>query len=251
MAQPLLWSRAGGNRAMTRTLWHLGLAVLSTIGLSACRSTGPLHVVVDPALADGEVYEVSGLVNRYWGKPLSFGAFSTKKTRVGETWAWSAGLFEVGAGKRVQPYRFVFVGERGEEWKVECRAKTPILRHADDRGEWEIPIGETRLGCAMQDPSAARVHALTVAGNGLDFRGETDFGGEPIEIRALHQIPDRNGKPRRIPGVLGYELRQDDRVLASVDLLGKGRVYLANGLPESLRTPVAMTATVLMFFGES
>lgn len=236
---------------MTSNLRHLGLTLLATIALSACRSTGPLHVVVDPALANGEVYEVSGLVNRYWGKPLTFGGFSTRKTRLGESWTWTAGLFDVGAGRHVQPYRFVFVGERGEEWKVECRAKTPILRHSDDHGHWQIAIGETRLGCAMSEPWAERVHALVVAGNGLDFRGETDCGGEPIEIRALHQILGRDGRPRRIPGVLGYELRQDDRVLASVDLLGKGRVYLASGLPKTLRTPVAMTATVLMFFGES
>jgi hypothetical protein len=236
---------------MTRILRQLGIVTIG-IALTACTVGRPLHVVVDPSLAAGEVYEVSGLVNRYWGRPLAFGGFSTKKTRVGESWTWTAGIFDLGAGRRVRPYRFVFVGERGEEWKVECRARTPILRRThDDGGYWQVALGETRLGCAMQDPTGAFVHALTVAGNGLDFGGETDFGGAPIEIRSLHRVADEGGRARRIPGVLGYELLQHDRVLASVDLLGKGRVYLARDTPAELRTPVAMTATVMMLFGES
>jgi hypothetical protein len=235
---------------MKSDLRCFGLAAL-LIGLSACSSSGPLHVIVDPTLAAGEVYEVKGMTNRYWGKPLTFGGFATKKTRVGENWSWTTGLFDVSGGMRTQPYRFVFVDEQGGEWKVECRARTPILRHADDRGSWEMPLGETRLGCAMHDPTDERVHALALSGNGFDFRGETDFGGEPIEIRGLNQIPDRDGRPRRLPGVLGYELRQEGRAIASVDLLGNGRVYLAPDLPPELRGPVAMTATVLMFFGEA
>jgi hypothetical protein len=243
---------------MSTNLRHLGIAASKLLGiaaalvfLGACRTTGPLHVDVDPALATADVYEVKGLTNRHWGKPVSFGGFSTRKTRVGETWAWTSGTFGVGVGKRTRPYRFIFVGERGEEWKVECRAKTPILRHVDDRGEWEVPLGETQLGCAMQDPTGARVHALTLAGIG-DFRGSTDFGGAPIEIRSLDTIAAAEGhRALTLPGAIGYELRQDGRVIAGVDVLDKGRVYLARDLAPELRTPVAMTATVLLLFHES
>ena len=70
---------------MIRIARCLGLA-FSVACLAACQSSGPLRVVVDPALAAGDVYEVSGHVNRYWGRPLSFGPFATEKTRVGETW---------------------------------------------------------------------------------------------------------------------------------------------------------------------
>ena len=125
------------------------------LALAACHSTGPLHVVVDPTLAGGDVYEVSGLTNRYWGKPVRFGDFQTRKTRVGESWSWSAGIWNVlggnlGGGVHVQPYRFVFVGEQGAEWQVECRAKTPVLRHTGEHHETQVRIGETRLGCAMR-----------------------------------------------------------------------------------------------------
>jgi len=231
-----------------------GLA-LALLALAGCHSAGPLHVVVDPTLATGDVYEVSGLTNRYWGKPMRFGDFQTRKTRVGESWSWSAGLWNVaggnlGGGVRVQPYRFVFVGEQGAEWQVECRAKTPILRHAGDHHETEVRIGDTRLGCAIRDANE-RVNALSLTGYGYDFTGTTDFGGEPIDIRVLRELPGRDGRPVRIPGVLGYELRQGSQVMASVDLLGKGRVYLAREAPAELRDQLAMTATVLMFFGES
>ncbi len=232
---------------MPRNTRHLGVPALALM-LAACSSSGPLRVVVDPSLATAEVYDVRGMTNRHWGQSLSFGSFATEKTRVGESWTWTAGLFDVAAGKRVQPYRFVFVGEQGERWQVECRAQTPILRQHGAHGSWELPLGETRLGCALRAPDE-RVHALAVAGTGLDFRGEAFFEETPITILALHEVPDREGRPRRVPAVLGYELRQGDRVLGSVDLLGHGRVYLARDLAPAERVPVAMTATVLMFLG--
>ena len=238
------------NRIVRQLSCHLGLAA-SLLVLSACSSSGPLHVAVDPTLAAGDIYDVRGLTNRYWGKPVSFGNFSTKKTRVGETWASTTGSSDYGVGRRTHPLRFTFVGEGGEEWKVECRAKTPILRHADEHGEWEVPLGETRLGCSLQDPTGTRVHALTLAGSG-ELRGTTDVGGAPIEIRSLDTLVGRNEhQTLTLPAAIGYELRQDGRVLAGVDLLGRGRVYFARELPPELRTPVALTATVLMLFHES
>lgn len=238
----------------------LGLAVLgSAVGFAGCSTTAPLHVIVDPSLATAEVYEVDGLTHRSWGKPLKFGSFHTEKTHVGETWKWTTGIFSVETGgekagvergTRGEPYRFVFVGEKGEEWQVDCRAKTPILGWRTSHEVGSVAIGETRLGCAMRDPAGA-VHSLAIHGTGMDFRGETRFGDAVIDIRALHDVPDRDGKPFSIPGSLGYELRQGEHVIASVDLLGKGRVYLARELPAELRTPVAMTATVLLFFRET
>lgn len=244
---------------MKRNQKLLSLAVLGgALGLAGC-STAPLHVIVDPSLATAEVYEVDGLSNRYWGKPVKFGSFRTEKTRVGETWTWATGVFsaemgdkkvDVEKGTRGKPYRFLFVDERGEEWQVDCRARTPILGWRSKNEEGSVAIGETRLGCAMRDP-AGTVHALALHGTGLDFRGDTRFGDVVIGIRALHDVPDRNGQPFSIPGSLGYELRQGEHVIASVDLLGKGRVYLARELPPELRAPVAMTATVLLLFHET
>jgi len=224
--------------------------LLTAAAVVACRSNPPLHVVVDPSLARGDAYEVSGFTSRHWGEPLRFGGFTTRKTSAGATWTWSAAAFDFGGGVRTQPYRFVFVGEQGEEWQVECRAKTPILRHTYENGSVELPVGETRLSCALRDPSSA-VHTLTLAGDAVDFRGVAAVGDPPLEIRPLHDVPDSAGDAHRIPGVLGYELRQGDRVLGSVDLLGRGRVYLASGLPSELRTATAMTAAVLLLFGNA
>jgi hypothetical protein len=238
----------------------LGLAVLgSALGFAGCSSTAPLHVIVDPSLATAEVYEVDGLTNYYWSKPIKFGPFRTEKTRVGETWTWTTEIFSVEAGDKElgvekgtvgKPYRFVFVGEKGETWQVDCRAKTPIVGWRTRHSEGSVATGETRLGCAMRDPAGV-VHSLALHGRGPDFRGEARFGDSVIAIRALHDVPDRDGKPFSIPGSLGYELRQDEHVIASVDLLGKGRVYLARELPAESRAPVAMAATVLLFFHES
>jgi hypothetical protein len=234
----------------TKTSQVLVLAALAgAIGLAAC-STTPVHLIVDPSLATAEVYEVDGLTNRYWGKPLKFGPFRTEKTRVGETWRWTGGVFGLEAGTEGKPFRFRFVGDKGEVWQVECRSKTPILGWRTRHSETRIDIGETRLGCAMRDPEGT-VHSLALHGTGAGFLGETTFGPDSFEIRTLNRLPGRDGRTFSVPGALGYEIRHGEQVIASVDLIGHGRVYLAKQLPAGLRTPVAMTATVLMFFNET
>ncbi len=216
------------------------------LGSWAC--SPPVPVVVDASLASGQSYEVDGLSSRYWGKPLKFGSFATEKTRVGERWDWAAGLFGVSAGERVQPYRFGFAGEAGEHWQVECRARTPIIVGRTDHGSWSTPVGETRLGCVMR-AAGGEVRELQLHGTAFDLAGESALGADTITIRSLHELPDKAGRPHRVPAVLGYELRAGDRVVGSVDLLGKGRVYFASELSPALRNGVAMTATALLFFG--
>ena len=232
--------------SMTRVL-----TLSATLLLAACSASPPPRLVVDPTLAAGDAYAVSGLTHRYWGKPLRFGSFATRETRVGESWSWTAGLFDTSAGVRTEPYRFVFVGERGDEWQVDCRARTPVLRHAHaDGGSTSFDLGPTRLGCGMHGGEGP-VHTVALAGTGLEFDGTADFGDQRLAIRGLHDLADATGRPRRIPAVLGYELTAGDRVVGSVDILGDGKVYLAPGLEPALRDRVAMTATVLLFFGEA
>jgi hypothetical protein len=219
--------------------------------LAACSASPPPRLVVDPSLGQGDAYAVSGLRNHRWGKPLQFGGFATRETRVGESWSWSAGLFDLGVGARGEPYRFVFVGEGGDEWQVECRSRTPILqRNHGDGGYTRFDLGPTRLGCGLRDAAGA-VHSLTLAGTGLEFDGRAEVAGQTLAIRGLHELTNARGEARRIPAVLGYELRDGDRVVGSVDVLDGGRVYLAGGLTPEERDRVAMAAAVLLFFGQA
>lgn len=234
-----------------RTVPTLLVATAAGLLLTACSASPPPRLLVDPQLAAGDAYEVSGLTSRRWGQPLRFGGFTTRDTRVGERWAWSAGAFDTTAGVRTEPYRFVLVGEGGDEWQVECRARTPMIRHGHrDGGFTSFDLGPTRLGCALREPDGA-VRTLSLVGTGLEFEGGATFGDQEIAIRGLHEVADREGRPRRIPAVLGYELRSGGEVVGSVDTLGHGTVYIAPGLAPEQRDQVAVTAAVLLFFGEA
>ncbi len=231
-----------------RTELRLAVAGAAILSLAAC-NTVPLEIVVDPALATAEIHHVDGLRNRTWGKPIHFGAFGTRKTSVGSVWTWTAGSFDLSVGQRVKPYRYVFQGEGGLEWQVECRARTPILRHADEHSQWTFPVGETTLGCAMRGADGV-VHGLQLAGSAFSMTGASVFGDTTITIRALHALPGRDGRAHSVPFIMGYELRQGERVLGAVDLESR-RVILASDLPVELRNPVALTSTVLLFFNLS
>ena len=116
---------------------QLALATLAVVALSACSLGPPPKLVLDPALADADVYEVDGLRNRYWGKPLTFGPFHTEKTRVGETWNWSVGLFGRGLGRRTDPYRFYFVDDAGDR---RVRRGPRVLLGAGDRAGRQLGL---------------------------------------------------------------------------------------------------------------
>lgn len=229
---------------------QLAIASIAILALSACTMAPPPKTVIDPSLAGADVFAVDGLTNRYWGKPLTFGPYRTEKTRVGESWSWSSGLFGRGIGAKHDPYRFEFLDAAGDRYKVECRSRTPMLRRSTRHGAWSFPIGETQLGCAIQNP-AGDVASLALRGYDGDYSGETGFAAiEDFEIAALHQFAGANGRTFALPVAIGYELRQGGKVVASVDTFGKGEVYLARELDPQQRTAAAITLTVLMFFDD-
>lgn len=230
---------------------QLILATLAVVSLSACSLGPPPKLVIDSAMADANVFEVDGLTNRYWGKPLTFGPYRTEKTRVGDTWNWSVGLFGRGFGAQVDPYRFHFVDDAGDRYQVECRSKTPMLRRSTRHSAWSFPLGETKLSCAIQDP-AGNVASLAMHGHGGDYEGETGFADiEDFEISAVRKFANAEGRTFSIPTALGWELRQGGKVVATVDTFDHGVVYLGRDLGPRQRSAAALTLTVLMFFDEA
>lgn len=233
------------------------LALTATAALSAC-SSEPVRIVVDPALADAETFEVSGADSRWWRTPVTFGAFSTRQMRVGMThtrtqeqsfWGWTSEQFRVSEGVVEQPYRFVLSDEQGGEWRIECRANTPIRVFENDKRRYTRATGDTQLGCAARDPRG-RVHGLEVSGNGRDYLGRSGFAEPPLAIVTLHNLAGRDGRAIHIPAVLGYELRQEGKVIAAMDNVDSHRIYFARTMPPELRPAAAATFVVLMFFGD-
>jgi hypothetical protein len=238
-----------------KTMFGNGKKLLVAFGLAllgaSAGSAALITVVVDPSLVNAEVYDVTG--NPSWRKPIRFGPFSTRQGFSSSrdehlNWGWVDDYFEVSGRTEETRKRYVFVGDQAEEWKVECQSSTPVLHKETAKSSWTIPVGQTQVGCAMKNADG-EVHVLALANPAVDLRGAVYFGNDPIEISTLHEILDKNGQPRRLPLPLGFELRQRDRVVGSVDLAGR-RVYLAQGLAPDQRTQVALVSTVLLFFGK-
>ena len=235
---------------------HIKLLSLSLLaGLTAC-SSEPVRIVRDPALADAETFEVRGVESRSGRTPVTFGNFSTEQMQVGITqtntreiglWGWTSELFQMSEGYKDQPYRFVFRDEQGAQWQIECRANTPITIVENDTAGWTRATGDTLLGCAARD-SRGYARGLELAGDGRDFTGRSGFAEPLLEIVSLHDLAGLDGRSIRIPGVVGYELRQEGRVIATMDLVDEHRLYFARTLPPELRPAVAATMVVLMFF---
>ena len=124
---------------------------------------------------------------------------------------------------------------------------TPITVIENETSAWSHATGDTLLGCAARD-SRGQARGLELAGNGRDYTGLSGFAEPPLEIGTLHHLAGRDGRSIRIPGVMGYELRHQGSVLATMDLVDDHRIYFARDMPPELRPAVAATLVVLMFF---
>jgi hypothetical protein len=243
----------------TRLPRLVGSVLAGVLALAACSTSTPVDVVVDPSLEAGESFEVDGLENRYPGRPLVFGPFRTEKTHVGWTstrstdagtpWWQQVPEFQRTAGVTTTPYTFDFAAGSDERWHVACRSTAAFRGWRTESPVASGLVGvEARLDCAIRDPQET-VHSLAVHGGPRDYVGEASFAADTVVIRTLHELPAADGRVVSVPGVLGFELRHGDRAVAGVDLL-RARVYLARGLAPALRTPVALTAAVLMLCNE-
>lgn len=87
-------------------------------------------------------------------------------------------------------------------------------------------------------------------GNRPQFaRGTFSNGDATLQVRPIAQLLRRDGKPMTLPfgAPIGYEFaRPDGSVVAAVELMGRGRVWVAPTLPPEVKGPVAAALTAML-----
>lgn len=211
---------------------------LTLILATSCQTA---QMQVAPSLASAPAMAVEGANPRRWNAPVRFGPWSTLEAREGLTWQFGQRLLGIDAQLAFQPYQFALAAG-DQPLQGECITRALVLsRH----GLSVEPAREAlpALACGFRAADEGTLRLRTTLKN--TEQGEIAFAGTTWQVRSIHELIGakvRNGDP------VGYEITDGDRIVAAVETINHGRVWMSPALDEKERGKVALVATALLLY---
>lgn len=222
--------------------------VLTAMGaLAGPVAAREVRLALDPQLAESaSEVPVKGANPRRWGADLSFGDYRAVGVRDGDhlEWFFAVGNFGTGAAKSAS--RLTLEGPSGAI-RVECLAKRSVLA----RGSFSIDLALGRkplLMCGLEGPEEDR-WTLVLTERAPNLTGAIQpadgIAGERLDVRSVHRL---EGSKWPLAEPAGYEISKSGRVVAAVETINRGRVWIASDLDADTRLRVAAAAAALLLF---
>lgn len=196
---------------------------------------------VSPALADVAPFSVRGANPRVWNTDVAFGPWHTSQVREGLTWSFGYRLLGIEARYAQQPYQLV-VATGNARLQAECITRALSLSRNDlsvDPALGRLPA----LSCGFTGADEGTLRLNTTAANAE--QGEVVFGSDRWSVRSVDTF---QGSPIRNTEPIGYELSDDGSVVAAVETINSGRVWISPALSPQQQSRVAMLAAVLLLY---
>jgi hypothetical protein len=196
---------------------------------------------LDPALLGASPLDVTGANPRMWNSQISFGPWSTTQVREGFLWGFGYRLLGIEARYAQQPYQVVIASGDGTV-QAECMTRAVTLSRHDlsvDPTLGKLPA----LGCGFTGAGEGVLRLHTTASNAED--GTIAFGNDTWNVRSVSQF---EGSPMRSSEPVGYEIARAGDVIAAVETINRGRVWIAPGVPADERARIAGIAAVLLLY---
>ena len=209
--------------------------LLATLG---CQTA---QIEVAPDLAAVSPMDVQGANPRRWNAPVRFGPWATSEVREGGTWGFGYRLLGIDAGFAFQPYRLsIASGDRTIH--AECVTRAAVMSRKSlsvDPSFGKIPA----LGCGFHGDGEGTLRLNTTAMNREE--GQIEFGSSVWQIRSIHKYASSSipsGQP------LGYEILSGGRVIATVETINRGRVWIDPSLNADDQARIAAVATAALLY---
>jgi hypothetical protein len=237
----------------------LGVAALA---LASC-SAGRVSMVVAPTLQAAAPLPVTG--KQGFKRSYQFGEFGTSQVRSGWLSTSTRGLgggwlapvwFDQSRARRKSSFTMQPVD--GTTWQAQCA----FYAHSDDLRLAPTPntvlgtslFSEEMYSSIIQAPNQPTWQLVLESRNEIGHRpnfaqGTLSNGDSVLQVRPIAQLLRRDGKPMTLPfGVpIGYEfVRANGSVVAAVELMGRGRVWVTPGLTPAVKGPVAAALTAML-----
>ena len=209
--------------------------LLTTLG---CQTA---QIEVAPDLAAVSPMDVQGANPRRWNAPVRFGPWATSEVREGGTWGFGYRLLGIDAGFAFQPYR-LSVASSDRTIHAECVTRAAVLSRKGlsvDPAFGKIPA----LGCGFSGDGEGTLRLNTTAMNREE--GQIEFASSVWQIRSIHNYAGSSipsGEP------LGYEILSGGRVIATVETINRGRVWIDPSVNAMDQARIAGVATALLLY---
>jgi hypothetical protein len=215
--------------------------------LSACQLA---RMQVSRDLADVEPLAVDRALWRKPSDPLSFGSWRTTRIDVGWGKFRSSAKPVTVTGKTTidfesfeRPYRLDVETNDGVI-SAECVARAEAVAYKD----WSLDSGALQgippLHCSYFGAAGGEMELLempTIAGS---EEGNIEFGVTRWRVQSVNRIEGGRG-----PGsIVGYEVRRDNEVIAAVEIMNRGRVWMSAELTSLEQDRVAAVAMALLLY---
>ncbi len=222
---------------MSRTAFPLALAGTFLL-LVAC---APAQMRVAPALSALEPFPVAGANPRRWNSQISFGPWKTSVAREGLKWDFGLPLLGVAAGYGTQPYRVVLASAR-QPIQAECVTRSVTLARGSvsvDPALGNLPA----LACGFTGQGDGTLRLRITATNAE--KGRLEYSDAQWEVSSVDRL---QGSPLPSAEPLGYEITSGNRVVAAVETLNQGRVWMDPALSARDKERLAATIAVLLLY---
>lgn len=235
----------------------LGVAM----GLASC-SASRVSMQVPASLGTASALPVTG--RQGFGRSYQFGEFGTTQVRQGwlSTSSWGVGSWLAPVwyeqGRARQKSSFTMQPVAGTAWQAQCAyyARSSDLRVATGPAS-HAAVGldnEELFSSIIQAPNQRTWQLVLECQNQIGSRpqfarGTFSNGDSTLQVRPIAQLLRRDGKPMTLPfgAPIGYEFaRPNGSVVAAVELMGRGRVWVAPTLPPEVKGPVAAAVTAML-----
>ena len=190
-------------------------------------------------------YPVDGLSPRRVDSPITFGPYAARSVREGGTLTWSVPLGDLDLSREGQRLAFSLESEGEELVNVACKRRAWTLSHGRDE-PLEVDLTELSgpwMECDLNDGQGGATLALTRRGHKVD--GTLRRGsGEALTVAGQNAL---EGSPIPLDRPAGFVVRgSGTRVLAAVDGLNRGSVYLGDDLDAEQRHLLAAASVALL-----
>lgn len=216
----------------------IALALLALAALPACQVA---QMQLAPSLAGLPAVPVTGANPRRWNSPVAFGPWRTDVAREGMKWDFALPLLGITVGYARQPYRVV-IGSGGEPIQAECITRALSLERkglAVDPAFGRLPA----LACGFEGRGGGTLRLRNTATNAE--AGTIDFGDTQWNLRSVHRFQGSSipsGEP------LGYEIEGGGRVVAAVETINQGRVWIDPAVSPRDQERLAVAIMVLLLY---
>jgi hypothetical protein len=218
--------------------------------LSACQVA---RMQVDPALADVQPLAVDRALWRRPGDPLSFGTWHATHIDYGwgefrsrQTPITLGGKTTIALESFQRPYRIDVETGSGVIW-TECLTRATSVSYKDvslDNGALQgiAPLHCWYAGATQADQGEMELLEMpTLAGSEA---GNIEFGATRWHVQSVNRIEGGRGPA----GIVGYEIRREGKVIAAVEIMNHGRVWMLPALTPTEQDRVAAVAMALLLY---